>query len=55
MAAEWARLRVMLRDAGQRMGVNESWIAATAMALDVALVIQDDDFPSLHDLNVIRV
>jgi predicted nucleic acid-binding protein len=32
VAAEWARLRVLLRDAGQRIPVNDSWIAATAMA-----------------------
>ncbi|MDZ7679067.1 MAG: PIN domain-containing protein [Acidimicrobiales bacterium] len=35
IAATWARLRVLLRDSGQRMPVNDSWIAATAMALDV--------------------
>ena len=31
----WARLRVQLRDRGQRMPVNDSWIAATAIALQV--------------------
>lgn len=55
MAAEWARLRVRLRDTGQRMPVNDSWIAATAMALDVPVVTQGDDFPELDDLTVIRV
>lgn len=55
VAAEWARLRVALRDAGQRMSVNDSWIAATAMALGVPVVTQDDDFPDLADLDVIRV
>ncbi|MFV2064202.1 MAG: type II toxin-antitoxin system VapC family toxin [Chloroflexota bacterium] len=55
VAASWARLRIALRDAGLRMPVNDSWIAATAMALDVPLVTQDDDFPSLPDLAVILV
>lgn len=55
VAAQWARLRVLLRDHGQRMPVNDSWIAATAMALGVPVVTQDDDFPDLPDLAVIRV
>ena len=37
------------------MPVNDSWIAATAMSLDVAVVTQDDDFPLLEELEVIQV
>ena len=55
VAAHWARLRVLLRDSGQRMPVNDSWIAATALALGVPVVTQDDDFPDLVDLDVVRV
>ena len=55
VAAQWARLRVVLRDAGQRMPVNDSWIAATAMALQVPIVTQDDDYINLAELPVIRV
>lgn len=55
VAAQWARLRVLLRDSGQRMPVNDSWIAATALALGVPVVTQDDDFPDLDDLDVKRV
>jgi predicted nucleic acid-binding protein len=55
VAAHWARLRVLLRDSGQRMPVNDSWIAATALALGVAVVTQDDDFPDLDELDVVRV
>lgn len=55
VAAQWARLRVLLRDSGQRMPVNDSWIAATALALGVPVVTQDDDFPELEDLEVTRV
>lgn len=55
VAAEWARLRVLLRDSGRRMPVNDSWIAATALALGVPVVTQDDDFPAVDGLDVIRV
>jgi predicted nucleic acid-binding protein len=55
VAEKWARLRVLLRETGQRMPVNYSWIAATAMALDVPLVTQDDDYADLDELPIIRV
>jgi predicted nucleic acid-binding protein len=55
VAAEWARLRVLLMDTGQRMPVNDSWIAATAMALAVPVVTQDDDFPDVDGLVVVQV
>jgi predicted nucleic acid-binding protein len=55
VATQWARLRVLLRDAQQRMPVNDSWIAATAMALGVRVVTQDDDFPVVEGLSVTRV
>jgi len=37
------------------MPVNDSWIAATAMALDVPVVTQDAGFPVVAQLGVIRV
>jgi hypothetical protein len=37
------------------MPVNDSWIAATAMALGIPIVTQDDDFLPLPGLEVIRV
>ncbi|MHB1776828.1 MAG: PIN domain-containing protein [Acidimicrobiales bacterium] len=55
VAAQWARLRVLLREMGRRMPVNDSWIAATAMALQVPVVAQDDDYVELDGLSVIRV
>jgi predicted nucleic acid-binding protein len=55
VAEEWARLRVLLRDTQQRMPVNDSWIAATAMALAVPVITQDDDFPVVEGLSVTRV
>jgi len=55
VAETWARLRLVLRDAGLRMPVNDSWIAATAMALEVPVVTQDDDYAEVPGLSVIRV
>ena len=37
------------------MPVNDSWIAATAMALQVPIVTQDDDYAKLAELAVVRV
>jgi predicted nucleic acid-binding protein len=55
IAERWAQLRVALRDEGLRMGVNDSWIAATAMALDVPVLTQDEGFASIPGLSVLRV
>ena len=44
MAEAWAGLRIRLRDVGQRMAFTDSWIAATAIALDIPVVTQDDDY-----------
>jgi predicted nucleic acid-binding protein len=54
VADAWARLRILLRDSGQRMPVNDSWIAATAIALGVAIVTQDDDYVDVPGLVVIK-
>ena len=55
VANAWARRRLALREADLRMPVNDSWIAATAMALGVPVVTQDDDFPAISELDVITV
>jgi predicted nucleic acid-binding protein len=55
VAEAWALLRVQLRDAGRRMPVNDSWIAATAMAHRLAVATQDDDYDAVDGLDVIRV
>jgi predicted nucleic acid-binding protein len=55
VAEMWARLRLVLRDGGIRMRVNDSWIAATAMTLGVPVVTQDDDYVEVGGLSVIRV
>jgi predicted nucleic acid-binding protein len=55
VAAAWARVRVLLRDLGLRMGINDSWIAATALALGVPVVTHDADYVHVAGLEVIRV
>ena len=54
VASHWARLRVSLRDRGLRMPVNDSWIAATAMAQRIPIVTQDEDYVDVPGLEVIR-
>lgn len=54
-AGEWARLRMLLAEAGRRMNVNDLWIAAIAAANDLAVVTQDDDFDLLAELDAITV
>ncbi len=58
VAASWALLRVHLATAGRRLNVNDLWIAATALAHELPVVTQDDDFAPVDGaagLVVIRV
>jgi len=48
----------IVQESGRRVNVNDMWIAATAMANQLPIVTQDDDFDALADLGgpvVIRV
>jgi hypothetical protein len=55
VAEAWAGLRVALAETGRRMAVNDSWISATAIAMRVPIVTQDDDFLHAPGLDVIHV
>ena len=55
VASVWAALRLALRDAGRRMPLNDSWIAATALAYEMPVVSQDADYDHVPGLEVIRV
>jgi predicted nucleic acid-binding protein len=55
VARAWATLCLALRDAGKRMPINDSWIAATAIANDMAVASQDDDYDNVPGLRVLRV
>ncbi len=48
-------LRVRLRDAGRRAKVNDLWIAAIAIANDLPVISQDDDFDTLSELGALDV
>ncbi|MBL8931487.1 MAG: type II toxin-antitoxin system VapC family toxin [Kineosporiaceae bacterium] len=49
-ALMWARLRVLLAEAGRRVNVNDLWIAATAASRGLPVVTQDDDFSAVEGL-----
>ena len=55
VGAGWAQLVATLRAAGRRMPVNDSWIAATALVHDLAVLTQDADYDVVPGLRVIRV
>ena len=55
VAEAWAGLRAALRDAGRRMPVNDSWIAATALAHGVAVATLDADYDGVPGLDVVRL
>lgn len=51
----WALLVSRLRTAGQRVPINDSWIAATAIAHSLPIVTQDADYDAMPGVEVIRV
>ena len=55
VARAWATLRLALRDAGNRMPLNDSWIAATALANDLPVASQDADYDDVPGLRVLKL
>ena len=58
VAATWALLRIHLAESKRRLNVNDLWIAATALAHDLPVVTQDDDFDPIEGvsgLEIVRV
>lgn len=55
VAAAWAALVAALRAERRRMPLNDSWIAATAIAHDMPVVTQDADYDGVPGLAVLRV
>lgn len=58
VARAWALLRAHLRGSRRQAGVNDLWIAATALANRIPVYTQDDDFDDLEGvggLTVIKV
>lgn len=55
VASSWAGLRVQLQQAQRFVGVNDLWIAALALAYQLPVVTQDDDFDVLEELGLLDV
>jgi hypothetical protein len=55
VADAWAELRIGLREAGLKMPINDSWIAATAIAHGLPVATQDDDFDGIPGVQAIKL
>jgi predicted nucleic acid-binding protein len=55
VADAWAMLAAALRKAGRKAPVNDSWIAATAIALKMPVATQDGDYDEMPGVRVIRI
>jgi len=51
----WALLLSRLRAEGRRAPINDSWIAATAIAHGIPIVTQDADYDHMPDVQVIKI
>ncbi len=51
----WALLVSQLRKTGRKVPLNDSWIAATALAHRVPIVTQDSDYDAMPDIEVIKI
>jgi predicted nucleic acid-binding protein len=55
VAQTWATLVARLRTSGQRMPINDSWIAATALVHGMPVVTRDADYDDVPGLRVVKV
>jgi predicted nucleic acid-binding protein len=51
----WALLVAQLRAEGRKAPVNDTWIAATAVAHEMPVATQDKDYDAMPGLTVIRL
>jgi predicted nucleic acid-binding protein len=51
----WALLVSRLRAAGRKVPINDSWIAATAIAHSIPIVTQHADYDAMPDVQVIKI
>jgi predicted nucleic acid-binding protein len=51
----WALLVSRLRATGRKVPINDSWIAATAIAHRIPIVTQDADYDLMPDVEVIKI
>lgn len=55
VAEHFADVVAATRAEGRRMGIQDAWIAATALAAGAGVATQDADFEGIAGLEVIRV
>jgi predicted nucleic acid-binding protein len=55
VASCFARLAAAERSRGRRLRRHDTWIAATAMKHEAAVLTQDSDFSSFAEVSVLRV
>ena len=55
VADSWTLLVSRLRAAGRKAPLNDSWIAATAIAHRIPIVTQDADYDFMPDIEVIKI
>lgn len=55
IASCYARIAAAQRSRGRRLRRHDTWIAATAMRHNAAVLTQDADFASFDEVDVIRV
>ncbi len=55
IASCFARIATAERQRGRRLRRHDTWIAATAMRHDAAVLTQDADFSSFEEVDVLRV
>jgi predicted nucleic acid-binding protein len=51
----WALLVARLRAGGRKVPINDSWIAATALAHEIPVATQDHDYDAMPGLTVINI
>lgn len=54
-ARTWARLRIHLAETGQRVRINDLWIAAIAASRGLPIVTQDGGFDALAGATGVKV
>lgn len=54
-ADAWARLAAALRESGKEATINDSWIAATAIARQMPIATQDADYDGMPGVRVIKI
>ncbi|HTZ15318.1 MAG TPA: type II toxin-antitoxin system VapC family toxin [Mycobacterium sp.] len=55
VSESWALLVSQLRTAKRRIPINDSWIAATAVAHNIPIVTQDSDYDAMTGVEVLRL